>query len=121
MTEEIKRVAHYLDSKSEAKITQVVEREVIGNRMKLLVEMENSSLISMLIDNKYDDLGRMYTLFRQISTGLQMREIMIAHLRETRRQLVTDLERLKDLVEFVQRLLDEKDKQQTQKRTKRYE
>ncbi|XP_024388524.1 cullin-3A [Physcomitrium patens] len=111
LNEEIERVAHYLDSKSEAKITQVVEREVIGNRMKLLVEMENSGLISMLIDDKYDDLGRMYSLFRRISTGLQtMRELMTAHLRETGRQLVTDPERLKDPVEFVQRLLDEKDK-----------
>ncbi|CAN1357293.1 CUL3A [Linum perenne] len=35
---------------------------------------------------------------------------MTSHLRETGKQLVTDPERLKDPVEFVQRLLDEKDK-----------
>jgi cullin 3 len=111
LNEEIDRVTHYLDPKSEAKITAVVEREVIGNRMKMLVEMENSGLVSMLIDDKYEDLGRMYNLFRRVSTGLQtVRDLMTTHLRETGKQLVTDPERLKDPVEFVQRLLDEKDK-----------
>jgi len=111
LNEEIDRVTHYLDAKSEPKITAVVEKEVIGNRMKLLVEMENSGLVSMLIDDKYDDLGRMYNMFRRVSTGLQtIRDLMTAHLRDTGRQLVLDPERLKDPVEFVQRLLDEKDK-----------
>ncbi|CAK9880849.1 unnamed protein product [Sphagnum jensenii] len=111
LNEEIDRVTHYLDAKSEPKITAVVEKEVIGNRMKLLVEMENSGLVSMLIDDKYDDLGRMYNMFRRVSTGLQtIRDLMTGHLRETGRQLVLDPERLKDPVEFVQRLLDEKDK-----------
>jgi cullin 3 len=73
--------------------------------------MENSGLVSMLIDEKYDDLGRMYNMFRRVSTGLQtIRDLMTAHLRDTGRQLVLDLERLKDPVEFAQRLLDEKDK-----------
>ncbi|KAG6556425.1 hypothetical protein Mapa_002368 [Marchantia paleacea] len=111
LNEEIERVTHYLDPKSEVKITAVVEKEMIGNHMKLLVEMENSGLVSMLIDDKYDDLARMYNLFRRVTTGLQtVREVMIHHLRETGRQLVMEPERLKDPVEFVQRLLDEKDK-----------
>ncbi len=111
LNEEIDRITHYLDPKSEPKITSVVEREVIGNRMKLLVEMDNSGLVSMLIDDKYEDLGRMYNLFRRVPTGLQtIRDLMTSHLRDTGRQLVLDPERLKDPVEFVQRLLDEKDK-----------
>ncbi|CAM6042625.1 unnamed protein product [Sphagnum compactum] len=111
LNEEIDRITHYLDPKSEPKITSVVEREVIGNRMKLLVEMDNSGLVSMLIDDKYEDLGRMYNLFRHVPTGLQtIRDLMTSHLQDTGRQLVLDPERLKDPVEFVQRLLDEKDK-----------
>lgn len=111
LNEEIERVTHYLDTQSELKITAVVEREMIGNHMRLLVEMENSGLVSMLIDDKYDDLARMYNLFRRVSAGLQIiRDVMINYLRETGRQLVMDPERLKDPVEFVQRLLDEKDK-----------
>eukprot|EP00246_Nothoceros_aenigmaticus_P013947 TRINITY_DN5071_c0_g1_i1.p1 TRINITY_DN5071_c0_g1~~TRINITY_DN5071_c0_g1_i1.p1 ORF type:complete len:736 (-),score=193.26 TRINITY_DN5071_c0_g1_i1:582-2789(-) len=111
LNEEIERVTHYLDPKSEAKITAVVEREMIGNHMKLLVEMENSGLVSMLMDDKFDDLARMYNLFKRVSTGLQtIRDLMVTHLRETGRQLVMDPEKLKDPVEFVKGLLDEKDK-----------
>ncbi|KAF9673890.1 hypothetical protein SADUNF_Sadunf10G0070900 [Salix dunnii] len=111
LNEEIERVTHYLDSKSEVKITNVVEKEMIANHMLRLVHMENSGLVNMLLDDKYEDLGRMYNLFRRVPNGLStIREVMTSHLRETGKQLVTDAERLKDPVEFVQRLLDEKDK-----------
>ncbi|KAI5077363.1 hypothetical protein GOP47_0007187 [Adiantum capillus-veneris] len=111
LNEEIERVSHYLDAKSELKITAVVEKEMIASHMNRLVEMENSGLVFMLIDDRYEDLGRMYSLFKRVSGGLGLvRDVMTTHLRDTGRQLVTDPEKLKDPVEFVQRLLDEKDK-----------
>ncbi|KAL6186860.1 hypothetical protein ACLB2K_042979 [Fragaria x ananassa] len=111
LNEEFERVTHYLDAKSEVKITNVVEEEMIANHMLRLVHMDNSGLVNMLLDDKYEDLGRMYNLFRRVCNGLStIREVMTSHIRETGKQLVTDPERLKDPVEFVQRLLDEKDK-----------
>lgn len=111
LNEEMERVSHYLDPKTEAKITQVVEKEMIANHMQRLVHMENSGLVKMLVDDKYEDLARIYSLFRRVPDGLPtIRDVMTAHLRETGKQLVTDPERLKDPVDFVQRLLDEKDK-----------
>ncbi|KAJ6841075.1 cullin-3A-like [Iris pallida] len=111
LNEEMERVTHYLDAKTEAKITQVVEKEMIANHMQRLVHMDNSGLVNMLVDDKYDDLARIYNLFHRIPDGLStIRDVMISHLRETGKQLVTDPERLKDPVDFVQRLLDEKDK-----------
>ncbi|KAM3243698.1 hypothetical protein ACQJBY_055566 [Aegilops geniculata] len=111
LNEEMERVSHYLDAGSEAKITSVVEKEMIANHMHRLVHMENSGLVNMLIDDKYEDLGRMYTLFRRVPDGLStIRDMMTSYLRETGKQLVTDPERLKDPVEFVQCLLNEKDK-----------
>ncbi|XP_004297309.1 PREDICTED: cullin-3A [Fragaria vesca subsp. vesca] len=111
LNEELERVTHYLDAKSEVKITNVVEKEMIANHMLRLVHMDNSGLVNMLLDDKYEDLGRMYNLFRRVCNGLStIREVMTSHIRETGKQLVTDPERLKDPVEFVQRLLDEKDK-----------
>uniref|UniRef100_A0A5B7AJC7 Putative cullin-3A n=1 Tax=Davidia involucrata TaxID=16924 RepID=A0A5B7AJC7_DAVIN len=111
LNEEIERVSHYLDAKSEAKITNVVEKEMIANHMLRLVHMENSGLVNMLLDDKYEDLGRMYNLFRRVPNGLStIRDVMTSHIRDTGKQLVTDPERLKDPVEFVQCLLDEKDK-----------
>ncbi|CAH8349616.1 unnamed protein product [Eruca vesicaria subsp. sativa] len=111
LTEEIDRVGHYLDGKSEDKITSVVEREMIANHMQRLVHMENSGLVNMLLNDKYEDLGRMYNLFRRVTNGLAtVRDVMTSHLREMGKQLVTDPEKSKDPVEFVQRLLDERDK-----------
>ncbi|GFZ00147.1 cullin 3 [Actinidia rufa] len=111
LNEEIERVSHYLDAKSAAKITNVVEQEMIANHMLRLVHMENSGMVNMLLDDKYEDLGRMYSLFCRVSNGLStIRDVMTSHIRETGKQLVTDPEKLKDPVEFVQCLLDEKDK-----------
>ncbi|KAL3501403.1 hypothetical protein ACH5RR_035852 [Cinchona calisaya] len=111
LNEEIERVSQYLDAKSETKITNVVEEEMIASHMLRLVHMDNSGLVNMLIDDKYEDLGRMYNLFRRVPNGLlTIREVMTSHLRETGKQLVTDPEKLKDPVEFVQCLLNEKDK-----------
>eukprot|EP00494_Astrolonche_serrata_P029257 UN29524 len=84
---------------------------MIANHMHRLVHMENSGLVNMLIDDKYEDLGRMYALFRRVPDGLStIRDMMTSYLRETGKHLVTDPERLKDPVEFVQCLLNEKDK-----------
>lgn len=111
LNEEMERVSHYLDAKTEVKITSVVEREIIANHMQRLVHMDNSGLVNMLIDDKYDDLSRMYSLFKRVPEGLStIRDVMTSYLRERGRLLVTDPERLKDPVEFVQCLLNEKDK-----------
>lgn len=111
LNEEIERVSHYLDPGSEAKITAVVEREMVESHMHRLVHMENSGLVNLIVDDKYDDLGRMYNLFKRVSNGLSLlKDVMTAHIREVGKQLVTDPEKSKDPVDFVQRLLDEKDK-----------
>ncbi|WOK93273.1 cullin-3A-like [Canna indica] len=111
LNEEIERVSHYLDANTEQNITCVVEKEMIANHMKRLIHMENSGLVNMLLDDKYGDLSRMYNLFRRVAEGLStIRDLMTLHLRENGKQLVTDPERLKDPVDFVQQLLNEKDK-----------
>ena len=111
LNEEIERVSHYLDPRSESKITNVVEKEMIESHMHTLVHMENSGLVKMLVDDKYEDLGRMYNLFRRVSSGLTIvKEVMTSFVRDTGKQLIMDPERLRDPVDFVQRLLDLKDK-----------
>ncbi|XP_004489385.1 cullin-3A-like isoform X1 [Cicer arietinum] len=111
LNEEMERVSHYLDLKSESKITSVVEKEMIENHMHTLVHMENSGLVNMLINDKYEDLKRMYNLFRRVPSGLTIvKDVMTSFIRDTGKQLIMDPERLKDPVDFVQRLLDLKDK-----------
>ncbi|KAL5080229.1 hypothetical protein RYX36_008650 [Vicia faba] len=111
LNEEMERVSHYLDPRTESEITKVVEKEMIENHMQTLVRMENSDLVNMLMDDKYEDLGRMYNLFRRVPSGLTtVKNVMTSFIRDTGKQLVMDPERLKDPVDFVQRLLDLKDK-----------
>nr|KYP50856.1 Cullin-3 [Cajanus cajan] len=108
LNEEMERVSHYLDPRSESKITNVVEKEMIESHMHTLVHMENSGLVSMLVDDKFEDLQRMYNLFRRVPTGLTIvKEVMTSFVRDTGRQLVTDPERLRDPVDFVQRVGEE--------------
>jgi hypothetical protein len=58
-------VAHYLDPSTEAKITAVVERELLGSNLRMLVEMPNSGLVPLLEHDKVDDLRRMFGLLRR--------------------------------------------------------
>ncbi|CAJ2665651.1 unnamed protein product [Trifolium pratense] len=111
LNEEMERVSHYLDPSSESKIIKVVETEMIENHMHTLVHMENSGLVSMFVDDKYEDLERIYNLFRRVPSGLTIvKDVMTSFIRDTGKQLIMDPERLKDPVDFVQRLLDLKDK-----------
>jgi len=109
--EELERVAHYLDPSTEPKIKEVVERELIASHMKTLAEMEHSGCISMLRDDKVDDLKRMYNLFGRVNNGhATMREIISTYVRETGKALIMDEEKQKEHLTLVQSLLDLKQK-----------
>jgi len=65
-------------------------------QMKTLVEMENSGLVTLLRDDKYDDLARMYSLFRRVDSGSALiRTVMSDHVKEVGKQLVQDPDRCK--------------------------
>mmetsp|Transcript_25320 Transcript_25320/g.80122 ORF Transcript_25320/g.80122 Transcript_25320/m.80122 type:complete len:736 (-) Transcript_25320:24-2231(-) len=112
LQEEIERVQTYLDPSSEAQITSVVETELIGSQMRVLIDMENSGLVPMLQHDKYDDLARMYMMFKRVGPKAlqELRTVMQEHVQSTGKGLVMDPERAADPIEYVQRLLEEKDK-----------
>ena len=52
--------------------------------------MENTGLVALLQQDKYEDLRRMYTLLRRVEGGLALiRSTMADHLKATGKQLVT--------------------------------
>jgi cullin 3 len=111
LNEDMERVSHYLDARSLDNITKLVEKEMIESHMHRLVHMENTVLVNMLVNDKYEDLGMQYNLFHRVPAGLSIvRDVMTSYIRDTGMQLVTDPEMLKVPVDFVQRLLDLKDK-----------
>ncbi|OQR97765.1 transmembrane protein, partial [Thraustotheca clavata] len=65
LTEEHNRVLQYLNSSTETKLKAIVERELIENHAKALVDMEGSGCIAMFRNDRIDDLRRMYILFRR--------------------------------------------------------
>ncbi|PSC70166.1 cullin 3 [Micractinium conductrix] len=111
LQEEADRVAAYLDASTDAKVVKVVEGELIARQMRALVDMENSGLVALMQQDKHADLSRMYALFRRVDGGLDLlRQTMGDHLKETGKALVMDPERQKEPSEWVQRLLQEKEK-----------
>ncbi|XP_022258155.1 cullin-3-A-like isoform X2 [Limulus polyphemus] len=112
INEEAERAKHYLDESTEEKIVQVVEKELITEHMKTIVEMENSGVVHMLKNQKTEDLGRMYKIFSRVRDGLKtMVDCVSSYLREQGKALVTEEEGGKgDALTFVQSLLDLKDR-----------
>lgn len=80
----------------------------------LRLHMKNSGLVKMILDEKNEDLGRMYSLFGRVPNGLStIRDVMTSHIRNTGEQLITDPEKLKNHVEFVDSLLEKRNKYDT--------
>lgn len=114
LQEEVERVRSYLDESTEPKITKVAEQELIAEQMERLANMEGSGLIPLLTDNAYDDLGRMYTLFKRVDKGLDLlRKMMGSHITSQGMSLIIDTEKTKDPVLFVKLLLEMRDKYET--------
>ncbi|CAH1441524.1 unnamed protein product [Lactuca virosa] len=67
---EKERVAHYLHSRSESKLLERVQNELLVVYSSQLLEKENSGCRTLLRDDKVDDLSRMYRLFSEIPKGL---------------------------------------------------
>lgn len=112
INEEAERAKHYLDEYTEELIVQVVEKELITNHMKTIVEMENSGVVHMLKNQKTEDLARMFRLFNRVQDGLRtVVECVSQYLREQGKSLVTEEDGGKgDALSFVQNLLDLKDR-----------
>ncbi|XP_011505614.1 PREDICTED: cullin-3 isoform X2 [Ceratosolen solmsi marchali] len=112
ITEESERAKHYLDESTEPRIVEVVEEELIKKNMKTIVEMENSGVVHMLQNLKTEDLGCMYKLFSRVTDGLNtVCGCVSQYLRERGRALVQEeLESGTNAVQFVQNLLDLKDR-----------
>lgn len=110
--EERERAKHCLDTVTEDGIVTVVERELISKHMKTIVEMENSGVVHMLKHSRYDDLGCMYRLFYKVENGLRtICDAMSCYLRQQGKAIVSDDEDgEKNAINFIQKLLDLKDR-----------
>ncbi|XP_041483439.1 cullin-3-like [Lytechinus pictus] len=111
INEEAERAVHYLDKSTEDPIVKVLEEELICKHMRTIVEMENSGVVHMLKNNKKEDLACMYKLFKRVLNGLEtMCRCVSSYLREQGKALVQEEEGGKNPIQYVQDLLELKDR-----------
>lgn len=56
LDEEHERCSYYLTEKTEPKIREIVEQEMIAKHLKTVMEMENWGLKQLLIDNRLEGM-----------------------------------------------------------------
>lgn len=110
LAEESQRVISYLHPTTAPRVAEVAEKELIAGRMKSLLEMEGSGAVTLIEQDKYEPLSRMYKLFSRVNGDAELRQVLSSHLKETGCALVSDPEKQKDPIDFVQNLLELKDK-----------
>lgn len=111
LQEERERVAAYLDPSTEPRLIRVVEQALIGEHCRALAEMEGSGLVPLLRDDRHDDLGRMFLLFRRVDGGLALlRAGLAAHVKEVGTALGADPTLAREPVAYIQRLVEARDK-----------
>ncbi|KAI9014744.1 Cullin [Gaertneriomyces semiglobifer] len=69
LREEETRVNAYLSAQTDAKIRAILEEELLQKNVKQVIEMESAGMVSMMTNDRYDDLKRMYQLFGRVSNG----------------------------------------------------
>jgi cullin 1 len=113
LKQEQDRVAHYLHSSTEEKLLKVCDEQLLQGPEQQLLEKEHSGCEKLLLDNKVEDLSRMFRLFSRIPTGLPpIANIVRKHITDVGQALVKKQSSNAegDLMPYVQELLDIHDK-----------
>lgn len=81
LEEERGRMQSYLNTESETKLLYVIEVEALEKRETELIEKEGSGCKVLLVNDRYEDISRMYRLFSRITNGLvPIAEIFRSHI-----------------------------------------
>ena len=67
---EAKRVDDYLIGQTRPKLLSVCEKVLLDEHQKLLLERSTSGCAALMKQDRYEDLGRMYSLFSRLKEGL---------------------------------------------------
>lgn len=110
LAEEAERVAACMHPSTADRVASVAQAELVAAQVRPLLDMEGSGAIPLVERDDYQTLRMMYTLFCRVGGDGALRDLLSNHLRSVGRSLVMDPERGKDPVDFVQRLLELRDK-----------
>lgn len=104
--EEKHRVESYLHETTLEKLQHLMDEEWILAHYKTLVQMENSGCAHMFQQDKVADLERMYLLFLRCPLTLkEVQRVMMECIRSSGREILSDPEKVKMPVAYIQALL----------------
>eukprot|EP00929_Paragymnodinium_shiwhaense_P058504 TRINITY_DN29292_c0_g1_i1.p1 TRINITY_DN29292_c0_g1~~TRINITY_DN29292_c0_g1_i1.p1 ORF type:complete len:776 (-),score=228.29 TRINITY_DN29292_c0_g1_i1:78-2297(-) len=105
LNDEERRLNQYLDRSSQQELQTVVQRELILNTAKHLVEMETGCK-AMFQNKKYDELQKMYKLFRREPSMLvHMTEAMEPYISQRCAAVVSDQALIDNPPEYAAQVL----------------
>jgi len=90
---ERERVQQYLHQSTESKLISKVEQQLLEQYETELLEKENSGCAALLVDDKKEDLARMFRLFSSVPKGLApIAQIFKTHVQKEGMSLVNSAE-----------------------------
>lgn len=90
LAEESQRADRYLDKTTESKIVDVLNAELVTKHMVTVVEMENSGLVHMLLNDKIEDLHELYELLKRVPNGVKTVMETLSRFLRKKGQLLVD-------------------------------
>jgi len=109
LNEELERLLNYLDSSSEKILIKTFLQEYIENHAVTLITMENSGLIQMIRNDKYDEIALMHDMFQKVTDAFNlMKNHLSNYIINEGNKLVQD-DKLK-YSEFVTQIISLRDK-----------
>jgi cullin 3 len=109
--EELTRVEAYLHGSTYEKVHTLMDQCWIQNHFQTLIHMEGSGCSFMFLQDRNEDLARMYTLLSRVKETLkEIQKVMMDCILAAGRDILEDPEKVKDPVAFVLALLQLKNK-----------
>lgn len=97
MVDEMERAAQYLNAQTRDRLLKVYEKEVLIAHQQKILGKENSGLIALLENNRFDDLRRLYRLYSRVPQGLQpIAAILKSHIQTEGMESVKEHQALYD-------------------------
>lgn len=109
--EENKRVDYYLKEQTRKKFEDILKDELVSKHMDFIIESSKNGFQSLIADDKYEDLKRMFELFSFDKEHLEtLREKFKAYCHETGKKYVSDVEKASQPIEYIKGLFELKQK-----------
>lgn len=108
--EEIQLAMKYMGTKAQLnEIRTRIEKEMVGDHIARLVDAVDSHLCHLISVECYDDISRLFSLVRKLPGGYaSLSTALTSYMRRSLSVLVDD--RLKTPIEYIQHILDERDR-----------